>query len=100
MSLIPGSGIRDQMAGFSEMIVLPPHHSRTLEMKRRVVGIRRPGDRSDLADLTGRQMSSPSRSLRTMKDHGLVKSGRDGNFVEPAVLSTRFKILTNRRFGL
>lgn len=55
-----------------------------------------PGSLSELAQLTGRQVSNLSRTLKTMCNYGLVELKRadGGKQLKPVVKATEFKILT------
>ncbi|MBI3043926.1 MAG: helix-turn-helix domain-containing protein [Betaproteobacteria bacterium] len=55
-----------------------------------------PGSLGELAQLTGRQVSNLSRTLKTMCNYGLVELKRadGGKQLKPVVKATEFKILT------
>ncbi|MEN9314496.1 MAG: hypothetical protein RIS35_889 [Pseudomonadota bacterium] len=59
----------------------------------RVIRDKRPRSLTALAELTGRQVSNLSRSLRTMEGYGLVALKKNVREIEPIALATRFKIL-------
>ena len=51
-----------------------------------------PDSLKELSELSGRQVSNLSRSLKTMERIGLVKLTRNGRRVKPAVVATEFRI--------
>jgi len=54
-----------------------------------------PGSLGELAQLTGRQLSNLSRTLKTMRNYGLVelRRGDGGKQLKPIVKATEFRIL-------
>jgi len=48
---------------------------------------------AELAELTGRQVSNLSRTLRMMEGYGLVALKKNVREIEPLALSTEFKVM-------
>lgn len=52
-----------------------------------------PNSMAELAQVTGRQTSNLSRTLKTMERYGLVDLQKEKHAIKPVVKSTEFKIL-------
>ncbi|MNJ36008.1 hypothetical protein D3C77_307790 [compost metagenome] len=59
----------------------------------RTIRDKQPRSLTALSDLTGRQVSNLSRSLRMMESYGLVALKKNLREIEPVALATSFKIL-------
>jgi predicted transcriptional regulator len=58
----------------------------------RVIHEREPETLKELSDMTGRQVSNLSRTLKTMENCGIVELERNGRRVKPLVKATRFRV--------
>lgn len=65
----------------------------------RLIHDKRPKSLTELAALTGRQVSNLSRTLRMMEGYGLVKLKKNVREIEPVALATEFLIMLNAPKG-
>jgi predicted transcriptional regulator len=58
-----------------------------------VITDKKPGSISELAELTGRQLSNLSRTLKTLSRYGFVKLEKQNKTICPIAKTTRFNVI-------
>lgn len=64
-----------------------------------VITDRKPGSISELSDLTGRQSSNLSRTLKTLSAYGFVKLEKHNKTVCPIAKTTKFNVIFGVHWG-
>jgi len=69
------------------------------QMLLQTITNKKPGSLSELARLTGRQLSNLSRTLKTLSAYGFVKLERHNKTICPMALATKFNVIFGQHWG-
>jgi predicted transcriptional regulator len=64
-----------------------------------VITEKKPGSISELAEITGRQLSHLSRTLKTLSAYGFVKLEKHNKVVCPIAQGTKFNVIFGEHWG-
>lgn len=64
-----------------------------------IITEKKPGSITELAKLTGRQISNLSRTLKTLSAYGFVKLEKHNKTVCPIALATKFNVIFGEHWG-
>lgn len=84
---------------FTSMIALAQVLSNENIALLRLIDTARPETISQLAELSGRQVSNLSTTLKTLSGHGLVALEKQGRSVKPRALFTDFEIIVDQKLN-
>ncbi|EPH2852034.1 transcriptional regulator [Serratia nevei] len=90
---------REPKVWFTSMIALAQVLSNENIALLRLIDTARPETISQLAELSGRQVSNLSTSLKTLSGHGLVALEKQGRSVKPRALFTDFEIIVDQKLN-
>ncbi len=88
---------REPKVWFTSMIALAQVLSNENIALLRLIDTARPETISQLAELSGRQVSNLSTTLKTLSGHGLVALEKQGRSVKPRALFTDFEIIVDQK---
>lgn len=90
---------REPKVWFTSMIALAQVLSNENIALLRLIDTARPETISQLAELSGRQVSNLSTTLKTLSGHGLVALEKQGRSVKPRALFTDFEIIVDQKLN-
>ena len=64
-----------------------------------VITEKKPGSLTELAEITGRQLSNLSRTLKTLSAYGFVKLEKHNKAVCPIAQATKFNVIFGEHWG-
>ncbi|AKE11415.1 HVO_A0114 family putative DNA-binding protein [Serratia liquefaciens] len=90
---------REPQVWFTSMIALAQVLSNENIALLRMIDTEKPETMSRLAELSGRQISNLSATLKTLSGHGLVSLEKRGRTVKPKALFTDFEIIVDQKLN-
>lgn len=90
---------REPKVWFTSMIALAQVLSNENIALLRLIDKQKPETISELAALSGRQVSNLSTTLKTLNNHGFVSLDKVGRSVKPSALFTDFEIIVDQQMN-